>query len=74
MKFKDFIWRYYHQDNVVNVNDDNLNLVVKGKARNIMECKAMFNWGTCVKNYTALFEMEVVSFAFYDNELYVRVR
>lgn len=74
MKFKDFIWRYYHQDNVVNVNDDNLNLVVKGKARNIMECKTMFNWSTCVKNYTALFEMEVVSFAFYDNELYVRVR
>ena len=74
MKFKDFMSRYYNWETDLVVNDDSLNLIVKGKVRSIMECKVMFNLQTHVKNYMALFEMEVVSFDFYDNTLYVRVR
>ena len=39
-----------------------------------MQCIENFNPMTKVKNYAELFNMEVVSFGFYEDELCVRVR
>ena len=39
-----------------------------------MECMENFNPMTKVNNYAELFEMKVVSFGFYDDELCVRVK
>lgn len=62
MKFIDFVNMYDNWNGYITVNDDNLNSIVKGKTIDIMD------------NHNNLFEMEVVAFGFYDNELYVRVR
>lgn len=74
MKFKDFMDMYDNWNGVTTVNDNNLNVIVRDGTLNIMECITNFHPFTKVKNYKQLFEMEVVSFGFYDDELCVRVK
>lgn len=71
MKFKQFMEIYDNWNGTTKVNDDNLDTIVIGRTLAIMECIPMLNG---VENYNKLFEMEVVSFGFYDDELCVRVR
>ena len=54
--------------------NNNLDIIVIGRTLDIMECMENFNPMTKVNNYAELFEMKVVSFGFYDNELCVRVK
>lgn len=61
MKFKDFMNMYDNWNGITVVNDDNLDLIVKGTTLNIVE-------------EGCLSDMTVVSFGFYNNELCVRVR
>lgn len=61
MKLREFLDMYDNWNGIVCVNDDNLDLIIKGKP------DVVLSKGT-------LFEMEVVAFGFYDNELCVRVR
>lgn len=71
MKFKQFMEMYDNWNGTTKVNDDNLDTIVIGHTLKIMECIPTLNG---VENYEKLFEMEVVSFGFYDDELCVRVR
>lgn len=71
MKFEQFMKMYDNWNGTTKVNDDNCNSIVIGRTLDIMECIPMLNR---VENYRKLFEMEVVSFGFYDNEFCVRVR
>ncbi len=61
MKCREFLDMYDNWNGIVCINDDNLDLIVKGEP-------------DVVLSYRNTFEMEVVSFGFYDNELCVRVR
>lgn len=74
MKFKQFMEMYDNWNGTTKVNDNNLNTIVIGQTSKIMECIVNFESNTSVKNYAELFEMEVVSFGFYDDEFCVRVR
>ena len=65
---------YDNWNGITKVNDDNLDAIVIGRTVYIMECMENFNPMTKVKNYAELFEMEVVSFGFYDDEFCVRVK
>lgn len=71
MKFRQFMEMYDNWNGTTKVNDDNLDTIVIGHTLKIMECIPVLNR---VENYNQLFEMEVVSFGFYDDELCVRVR
>jgi hypothetical protein len=71
MKFKQFMEMYDNWNGITKVNDDNLDTVVVGKTFNIMYRALDLNK---MESYDKLFEMEVVAFGFYDNELCVRVR
>lgn len=62
MKLKAFMEMYCDWNRTVVINDDDLEQIAKGIAVNVMdERKDLWN-------------MEVVCFGFYDNELCVRVR
>ena len=61
MKCREFLNMYDDWNGIICVNDDNLNLIVKGKA-------------DVVLSYKNVYKMEVVSFGFYDEELCIRVR
>ena len=61
MKLLDFVNMYDNWNGILVINDDNLNQIVKGKV------PVALSSGN-------LFEMEVVAFGFYDDELCVRVR
>lgn len=75
MKFKDFMDLYDNWNGIVCVNDDNLHPIVISTAHKIMDCIPLLNNGEWFDdNYEKLFNMEVVAFGFYDNELCVRVR
>lgn len=71
MKFKQFMEMYDNWNGITKVNNDNLDTIVKDRTLNIMECVPMLNG---MESYGELFEMEVVSFGFYDEEFCVRVR
>lgn len=71
MKFKQFMEMYDNWNGNTKVNNDNLDTIVEGASIEIMERIPMLNG---VENYVKLFEMEVVSFGFYDDELCVRVK
>ena len=71
MKFERFMEMYDDWNGITKVNNDNLGTIVIGNTLEIMECIPMLDG---VKNYKQLFEMEVVSFSFYDDELCVRVK
>lgn len=71
MKFERFMEMYDDKNGIIKVNNDNLGTIVIGNTLEIMECIPMLNG---VKNYKQLFEMEVVAFGFYDDELCVRVK
>lgn len=74
MKFKQFMDMYDNWNGITKVNDNNLDIIVIGRTLDIMECMGNFNPMTKVNNYAELFEMKVVSFGFYDDELCVRVK
>lgn len=61
MKCREFLNMYDNWNGIVCINDDNLNLIVKGEP-------------DIVLSYKDTHEREVVAFGFYDNELCVRVR
>ena len=71
MKFKRFMEMYDNRNGITKVNNDNLGTIVIGNTLEIIECIPMLDG---VKNYNQLFEMEVVSFGFYNDELCVRVK
>lgn len=71
MKFERFMEMYDDWNGITKVNNDNLGTIVIGNTLEIMECIPMLDG---VKNYKQLFEMEVVAFGFYDDELCVRVK
>ncbi len=71
MKFKDFMDLYDNWNSHLVVNNDYLHPIVIDVAHQIMDCIPSL---TGVKSYDKLFDMEVVAFGFYDNELCVRVR
>lgn len=71
MKFEQFMEMYDNWNENIKVNNDNLETIVEETAIEIMECIPALNG---VENYGKLFEMEVVSFGFYDGELCVRVK
>lgn len=62
MKFKDFLDLYDNWNDFITVNDENLTTIASGRIYDIMK--------TCKK----LFKMKVISFGFYDKELYVRIK
>lgn len=74
MTFKQFMEMYDNWNGNTKVNDDSLNTIVCGATIDIMECIEPIHELSKVKNYGALFAMEVVSFGFYDDELCVRVK
>ena len=61
MKCRDFLDMYDNWNGTVCINNDNLDLIVKGDPYVVL-------------SYKNVSEMEVVAFGFYDNELCVRVR
>lgn len=61
MKLREFLNLYDNWNGIICVNDDDLNCIIKGDPYVVL-------------SNGNLFEMEVVSFGFYDNELCVRVR
>ena len=71
MKFERFMEMYDNRNGITKVNNDNLGTIVIGNTLEIMKCIPMLDG---VKNYNQLFEMEVVSFGFYNDELCVRVK
>lgn len=74
INFRQIMDMYDNWNGITKVNDDELEVVVKGKTVDIMECLVPFSERTNVESYDELFEMEVVAFGFYDNEFCVRVR
>ena len=62
MRFKDFMDMYDNWNGVTVVNDDNLVMIAKGATVLIVDERC------------GLWDREVVSFGFYDNEFCVRVR
>ena len=86
MKFKDFMDLYDNWNGIVCVNDDHLHPIVISTTHKIMDCIPMLSFYTYTTDaierdmvndnakYEKLFNMEVVAFGFYDNELCVRVR
>lgn len=71
MTFKKFMLMYDNWNGITKVNNDNLDTIVNGRTLDIMERIPTLNG---VENYEKLFNMEVISFGFYDDELCVRVR
>ena len=61
MKLREFLNMYDNWNGIICVNDDNLNCIIKGNPYVVL-------------SYGNLYDMEVVAFGFYDNELCVRVR
>lgn len=74
INFREIMDMYDNWNGITKVNDDELEVVVKGKTVDIMECLVPFSEKTKVESYNELFNMEVVAFGFYDNEFCVRVR
>lgn len=74
INFREIMDMYDNWNGITKVNDDELEVVVKGRTLDIMESNAPFNSRTKVKSYEELFNMEVVAFGFYDNEFCVRVK
>jgi hypothetical protein len=71
MKLKQFMDLYDNWNGVTVVNDNNLDRIVMGTTHRIMSCiPTLIN----VESYEKLFNMKVVSFGFYDDELCVRVK
>lgn len=71
MKFERFMELYNDKNGITKVTNDNIGTIVIGNTLEIMKCIPTLDG---VENYDQLFEMEVVSFGFYDDELCVRVK
>lgn len=72
MKLKDFLDMYSNKRGITKINDDNLGRLATGTAAQIIN-------GFCRLersgySYSRLWNKEVVSFEFYDNELCIRVK
>ena len=74
MKFKEFMDMYDDWNGILKVNNNNVDTIVKGKTVMVMERLVKFNPFAKVQTYDELFNMEVVSFGFYDGEFCVRVK
>ena len=61
MECREFLEMYDNWNGIVCINDDNLDLIIKGQP-------------AAVLSYKNVFEKEVVAFGFYDNELCIRVK
>lgn len=62
MRFKDFLEMFDDWNAIVVVNNDNLECIARDQGMRIYE------------NHKELFNQEVVSFGFYDNELCIRIK
>lgn len=72
MKLKDFLDMYTNKRGITKINDDNLGRLATGTAAQII-------YGFCRLDrsrysYSRLWNKEVVSFEYNDNELYVQVK
>ncbi|WP_281740670.1 hypothetical protein [Holdemanella biformis] len=72
MKLRDFLGMYSNQRGITKINDDNLGMLATGTAAQII-------YGFCRLersgySYSRLWNKEVVSFEYHDDELCVRVR
>ena len=74
MNFKQFMNMYDNWNGLTRVNDASFETVVRGSTVDIMDCIEPIRSKSDVESYGELFEMEVVAFGFYDNELCVRVK
>lgn len=71
MKFERFMEMYNDKNGITKVDNDDIGTIVIGNNLEIMGCIPTLDG---VKNYNQLFEMEVVSFGFYNDELCVKVK
>jgi len=71
MKLHDFLNLFDNLNGDTTITDDDLFRIVSAKTVDIIDCIPKLY---LVKDYDELFNMEVVSFGFYDNELCVRVK
>lgn len=62
MKLREFLNMYDNWNGIVCVNDDDLNLIIKGKPEVVLSSSG------------DLYTREVLAFGFYDNALCVRVK
>lgn len=72
MKLKDFLGMYSNQRGITKINDDNLGMLATGTAAQII-------YGFCRLersgySYSRLWNKEVVSFEYHDDELCVQVK
>lgn len=72
MKLRDFLNMYSNKRGITKINDDNLGRLATGTVAQII-------YGFCRLersgySYSRLWNKEVVSFEFYDNELCIRVK
>ena len=77
MKFKDFMDLYDNWNGITKVNDNELKTIIRAKTVYLMDKNDIFApfpvWSS-VRDYEKLFNMEVVSFGFYDGDFCVRVK
>lgn len=72
MKLKDFLDMYTNKIGITKINDDNLGRLATGTAAQIIYGFA--DWRKSGYSYSRLWNKEVVSFEYNDNELYVQVK
>lgn len=71
MKLYDFLNLYDLWGKTVTINNNRLKPIVVDTAYNIMKCIPTLNG---MENYEKLFNMKVVAFGIYNDELCVRVK
>lgn len=71
MKLKQLMDLYDNWNGITCINDNDLNNIVRGRTLRIMDHKSPLRRGY---SYHTLFNMEVVSFGYYNDEFCVRVK
>ena len=69
MKFKDFIEAYDDWEDAININNNDLERIIS--CCNVAELT--FHDGILFNEYKNLIDKEVISFGFWEGELYVRL-
>ena len=67
MRFKDLLDLYDNWNGITVVNDDHLNCIVRARTMHI-------GFNDTLVDYSKLYDKEVVSFGFFDNEFCVRLK
>lgn len=67
MRFKDLLDLYDNWNGITVVNDDHLNCIVRTRTMHI-------GFNDTLVDYSKLYDKEVVSFGFFDNEFGVRLK